>query len=149
MLEGSMSEVLLEIHLRARHKERDPQGRLASVRPRRGARHHGAQRLRQEHAGQGARGPRGYEVTGGTVLFEGQDLLTLEPEIRARRGRVPGFQYPVEIPGVTNTYFLRTGLNAMRKVRGEEELDAGRLPQAGQEEDGSSSTWTPRSASAS
>jgi Fe-S cluster assembly ATP-binding protein len=69
-------------------------------------------------------GREGYEVTGGTVVYNGQDLLELDPEIRAREGIFLAFQYPVEIPGISNTYFLRTALNAIRKHRGEEELDA-------------------------
>ena len=69
-------------------------------------------------------GRAGYEVTGGTVLFDGKDLLALAPEERAREGMFLAFQYPVEIPGVTNAYFLRAALNAVRKHRGEHELDA-------------------------
>jgi Fe-S cluster assembly ATP-binding protein len=65
-----------------------------------------------------------YTVTSGRVLFEGQDLLTLQPEQRAAKGIFLAFQYPVEIPGVGNMYFLRTALNALRKARGEEPLDA-------------------------
>jgi len=65
-----------------------------------------------------------YSVTGGEVLYQGQDLLALPPEERAVAGVFMAFQYPVEIPGVGNLYFLRTALNAIRKRRGEEELDA-------------------------
>ena len=65
-----------------------------------------------------------YAVTGGTVTFEGKDLLEMSPEERAREGIFLAFQYPVEIPGVSNTYFLRAALNAVRKHRGMEELDA-------------------------
>ena len=65
-----------------------------------------------------------YEVTGGDVLFEGKDLLELEPEERAQEGLFLAFQYPVEIPGVNNTYFLKAALNSIRRYRGEEELDA-------------------------
>jgi Fe-S cluster assembly ATP-binding protein len=65
-----------------------------------------------------------YQVTAGSVRFAGKDLLTLAPEARAAAGVFLGFQYPVEIPGVGNLYFLRTALNAIRKARGEEELDA-------------------------
>jgi len=65
-----------------------------------------------------------YEVTGGEVLFDGQDLLELEPEERAQLGVFLAFQYPVEIPGVNNTYFLRAALNSIRKYRGEEEMSA-------------------------
>jgi Fe-S cluster assembly ATP-binding protein len=65
-----------------------------------------------------------YNVTEGEVLYDGKDLLELDPEIRAREGIFLAFQYPVEIPGVNNTYFLRAALNAARKHRGEEELDA-------------------------
>src|SRR5437588_3651097 len=65
-----------------------------------------------------------YEVTDGQVLFEGKDLLDMEPEERAREGLFLAFQYPVEIPGVSNTYFLRAALNAVRKHRGLPDLDA-------------------------
>jgi Fe-S cluster assembly ATP-binding protein len=64
-----------------------------------------------------------FDVTEGDVLFEGKDLLDLSPEERAREGVFLAFQYPVEIPGVSNTYFLRAGLNAIRKYRGLAELD--------------------------
>ncbi|HEX9244054.1 MAG TPA: Fe-S cluster assembly ATPase SufC [Anaeromyxobacter sp.] len=65
-----------------------------------------------------------YEVTAGTATYDGKDLLALVPEARAAAGLFLGFQYPVEIPGVANLYFLRTALNAVRRARGEEELDA-------------------------
>ena len=65
-----------------------------------------------------------YAVTGGEVTYEGKDLLEMSPEERAREGIFLAFQYPVEIPGVSNTYFLRAALNATRKHRGLEELDA-------------------------
>jgi Fe-S cluster assembly ATP-binding protein len=65
-----------------------------------------------------------YEVTGGEVEYEGEDLLELDPEERAQKGIFLAFQYPVEIPGVNNTYFLKAALNATRKSRGEEALDA-------------------------
>ncbi len=65
-----------------------------------------------------------YEVTQGRVLYNGKDLLAMPPEDRAREGIFLAFQYPVEIPGVTNTYFLKAALNAIRKYRGLEELDA-------------------------
>jgi Fe-S cluster assembly ATP-binding protein len=68
-------------------------------------------------------GREGYEVTQGQVLYEGRNLLDMPPEQRAREGIFLAFQYPVEIPGVSNTYFLRTALNAVRKHRGQEELD--------------------------
>ncbi|HYW48957.1 MAG TPA: Fe-S cluster assembly ATPase SufC, partial [Gemmatimonadaceae bacterium] len=64
-----------------------------------------------------------YEVTGGTVQFEGSDLLELEPEERAHKGVFLAFQYPIEIPGVSNAYFLRSAYNAMRVARGGEEVD--------------------------
>ena len=64
-----------------------------------------------------------YEVTEGSVRFDGKDLLELDPEERAQAGVFLAFQYPVEIRGVTNAYFLRSALNAVRKARGEEELD--------------------------
>ncbi len=69
-------------------------------------------------------GHQGYEVTKGEVLLQGRDLLSLSPEERAREGIFLGFQYPVEIPGVSNMYFLKTALNEIRKHRGLEELDA-------------------------
>ncbi len=69
-------------------------------------------------------GRDGYEVTEGTVEFDGKPLLELEPEERAAAGLFLAFQYPVEIPGVNNTYFLRSALNAQRKARGESELDS-------------------------
>jgi Fe-S cluster assembly ATP-binding protein len=65
-----------------------------------------------------------YEVTQGEVLYEGKNLLDLDPEERAREGLFLAFQYPVEIPGVNNTYFLKAALNAIRKHQGQEELDA-------------------------
>ena len=69
-------------------------------------------------------GRDGYEVTDGSVLYKGKDLLSLAPEERAREGVFLSFQYPVEIPGVANTYFLRMALNAQRKHRGLPEIDA-------------------------
>ncbi len=69
-------------------------------------------------------GRESYEVTRGEVLFEGKDLLEMSPEERAREGIFMAFQYPVEIPGVSNTYFLRAALNAVRTHRGLEEIDA-------------------------
>ncbi len=69
-------------------------------------------------------GREGYEVTGGTAHFNGQDLLTMEPEARAAAGVFLAFQYPVELPGVGNAMFIRTALNAVRRARGEPELDA-------------------------
>ncbi len=69
-------------------------------------------------------GNEDYEVTAGAVLYEGKSLLELAPEERAWEGIFLAFQYPVEIPGVSNTYFLRAALNAARKHRGEPELDA-------------------------
>ena len=69
-------------------------------------------------------GREGYEVTQGEVLFNGKNLLEMEPEERACEGVFLAFQYPVEIPGVNNTYFLRAALNAQRKYRGEAELDS-------------------------
>jgi Fe-S cluster assembly ATP-binding protein len=65
-----------------------------------------------------------YEVTRGSIRFQGEDLLEMDPEIRAREGIFMAFQYPVEIPGVSNTYFLKAALNAIRKHRGQSELDA-------------------------
>jgi Fe-S cluster assembly ATP-binding protein len=69
-------------------------------------------------------GRAGYEVTQGTVEYLGQDLLAMEPEERARAGVFLAFQYPVEIPGVNNAYLLKAALNAIRRHRGEPELDA-------------------------
>lgn len=69
-------------------------------------------------------GYEAYEVTEGEVLLDGEDLLELEPEERAWKGVFMAFQYPVEIPGVNNAYFLKAALNAQRKARGEPELDA-------------------------
>ena len=68
-------------------------------------------------------GREGYEVTGGSIAFHGQDVFEMEPEERARAGLFLGFQYPVEIAGVTMSTFLRTAVNAHRKSRGEPELD--------------------------
>ena len=65
-----------------------------------------------------------YEITQGEVLFNGKDLLSMKPEEAAGEGLFMAFQYPVEVPGITNAYFLRAALNAVRKYRGEEELDA-------------------------
>src|SRR5580698_595345 len=78
----------------------------------------GKSTLAQVLAGRGE-----YEVTGGSVLFNGADLLEMKPEERARAGLFLAFQYPVEIPGVNSTYFLRAALNECRKARGEAELD--------------------------
>jgi Fe-S cluster assembly ATP-binding protein len=69
-------------------------------------------------------GRDGYEVTKGRVLYKGEDLLEMPPELRAAEGLFLGFQYPVAIPGVSNIYFLKAALNAIRKHRGEEPLDA-------------------------
>lgn len=69
-------------------------------------------------------GKENYTVTSGEILFKGQNLLELPPEERARQGVFVSFQYPVEIPGVNNLYFLRTALNTIRKSRGENEIDA-------------------------
>src|SRR5688500_19295683 len=65
-----------------------------------------------------------YEVIGGEVLYNGKDLLAMDPEERAREGVFMAFQYPVEIPGINNAYFLKAALNALKKHRGEQELDA-------------------------
>lgn len=69
-------------------------------------------------------GREDYEISGGSVTFEGRDLLALAPEERARAGLFLGFQYPVEIPGVNNVYLLKAALNAKRKAAGEPEVDA-------------------------
>ena len=70
-------------------------------------------------------GRDGYEIPSGSVTYGGQDLLEMDPEIRAREGLFLAFQYPVEVPGVTTMYFLREALNAIRKHRGQDELSAG------------------------
>src|SRR6266705_207054 len=69
-------------------------------------------------------GREGYDVTSGKVLYNGKDLLDLDPEERAREGLFLAFQYPVEIPGVNSTYFLKSALNEIRKHKGQTELDA-------------------------
>jgi Fe-S cluster assembly ATP-binding protein len=69
-------------------------------------------------------GRDGYDVTGGRILFEGRDIQDMKPDERARAGLFLAFQYPVEIPGVSGVTFLKTALNALRKARGEDELDA-------------------------
>ena len=69
-------------------------------------------------------GRPGYEITAGTVRYLGRDLLTLAPEERAREGLFLGFQYPVEIPGVNNVYLLKAAVNALRRQRGQSEVDA-------------------------
>ncbi len=69
-------------------------------------------------------GKPGYEITSGEVFFRGKNLAEMDPEIRAREGVFLAFQYPVEIPGVANTYFLRTAVNAIREHQGLEDLDA-------------------------
>jgi Fe-S cluster assembly ATP-binding protein len=70
-------------------------------------------------------GRDGYEVTSGTATYRGKNLLEMDPETRAREGVFLAFQYPVEIPGVSNKYFLKAAYNALRKHRGEPELEAG------------------------
>src|SRR5271167_5017635 len=72
-------------------------------------------------------GKPGYEVTEGSVTYQGQDLLSLAADERARAGVFLAFQYPVEIPGVNNMYFLRAAVNAVRKHRGQSDLDAGQF----------------------
>jgi len=69
-------------------------------------------------------GREDYEVTEGSITYQGEDLLELDPEVRAREGIFLAFQYPVEIPGVSNVYFLKAALNAIRKHRDQEEIDA-------------------------
>ena len=69
-------------------------------------------------------GREGYDITDGEVMLQGNDILDLSPEERAREGVFLAFQYPVEIPGVNSTYFLRSAVNQIRKHRGDEELDA-------------------------
>ena len=81
-------------------------------------------------------GRPGYEVTGGSVTFNGQDLLALDPHERAAAGLFLGFQYPVEIPGVSNVQFLREALNAQRKARGEAPLSGGEFLKLAREKAG-------------
>jgi Fe-S cluster assembly ATP-binding protein len=81
-------------------------------------------------------GRPGYDVTAGSVRFQGQDLLALEPHERAALGLFLGFQYPVEIPGVSNVQFLREALNAQRKARGEEPLSGGEFLKLAREKAG-------------
>lgn len=68
-------------------------------------------------------GREGYEVTEGSITFEGEDVLEMDPEVRAHLGMFLAFQYPVELPGVNGTYFLRTALNSLREARGEEPIE--------------------------
>jgi Fe-S cluster assembly ATP-binding protein len=75
-------------------------------------------------------GRDGYDVTEGSVTYQGRDLLALSPDERAREGVFLAFQYPVEIPGVNNMYFLRAALNAVRRARGQPDLDAGQFLKA-------------------
>jgi Fe-S cluster assembly ATP-binding protein len=75
-------------------------------------------------------GRDGYDVTEGSVTYQGRDLLALSPDERARQGVFLAFQYPVEIPGVNNMYFLRAALNAVRRARGQPDLDAGQFLKA-------------------
>ena len=81
-------------------------------------------------------GRPGYDVTEGTVTLDGEDLLEMEPHERAAHGMFLGFQYPVEIPGVSNVQFLRTALNAQRRARGEKELSAGEFLRVAKEQAG-------------
>ncbi|HEX7781697.1 MAG TPA: Fe-S cluster assembly ATPase SufC [Sphingobium sp.] len=81
-------------------------------------------------------GRPGYEVTGGTVDFDGQDLFALDPHERAAAGLFLGFQYPVEIPGVSNLQFLRESLNSQRKARGEAALSGGEFIKLAKEKAG-------------
>jgi len=117
----------LEIRgLRARHGEREIlQGVDLEVRPGEVHAIMGPNGAGKSTLGKVLAGSEEYEVTGGSATLDGQDLLALEAEERAARGLFLGFQYPVEIPGVSNAYFLRTALNAQRKARGEPELGAG------------------------
>jgi Fe-S cluster assembly ATP-binding protein len=81
-------------------------------------------------------GRPGYEVTEGSVTLDGEDLLALEPHERAAKGMFLGFQYPVEIPGVSSVQFLRTAVNAQRRARGQEELTAGEFLRVAREQAG-------------
>ncbi|MEN8152551.1 MAG: Fe-S cluster assembly ATPase SufC [Acidobacteriota bacterium] len=69
-------------------------------------------------------GKKEYKISSGDLIYKGKDLIEMEPEIRAREGIFAAFQYPIEIPGVNNTYFLRTALNTIKKYKGLEEIDA-------------------------
>ena len=120
------TDMMLEIknlHARVEGKE-ILRGIDLDGRGRRGSRHHGAERLRQEHAGGVLAGRDAYEVTEGSVASTARTCWRWRPEERAREGIFLAFQYPVEIPGVSNTYFLQGRLNAIRKHRGQQELDA-------------------------
>jgi len=81
-------------------------------------------------------GRPGYEVTQGSVTLDGEDLLALEPHQRAAKGMFLGFQYPVEIPGVSGVQFLRTAVNAQRRARGQEEISAGEFLRVAREQAG-------------
>ena len=81
-------------------------------------------------------GRPGYEVTGGSVTFNGQDMLALDPHLRAAAGLFLGFQYPVEIPGVSNVQFLREALNSQRKARGQDPLNGGEFLKLAREKAG-------------
>ena len=92
---------------------------------RRSALHHGPERLGQKHAGAGAGPPRDLRRSPpARCLYNGKDLLAMKPEEAACEGVFLAFQYPVEIPGISNAYFLRSALNAIRKYRGLDEMDA-------------------------
>ena len=120
------------LHAARRRASRSSRASTSSVEGGRGARHHGPERLRQEHARQRARRPRrATRSPRATVPFEGKDLLEMAPEERAREGVFLAFQYPVEIPGVSNTYFLQAGAqrDAQAPRRGGARRD--RLPGAG------------------
>ena len=97
---------------------------VASRWTRRGPRDHGPNGSGKSTLAHVLAGRPGYEVTAGEVLFKGQNLLAMAPELRAREGVFLAFQYPVEIPGVSNVYYLKNALNAVRKHRGLPELDA-------------------------
>jgi Fe-S cluster assembly ATP-binding protein len=117
----------LEIRgLRARHGDREIlQGIDLTVRPGEVHAIMGPNGAGKSTLGKVLAGSEDYEVVDGTVQFGGVDLLGLEAEARAAAGLFLGFQYPVEVPGVTNAYFLRTAMNAQRKARGEPEVAAG------------------------
>ena len=119
--EPSVPELeIRNLHVAGR-RQADPQGSGPDRRARRGPRAHGPQRLGQVHAGQRDHGPPGVRGHRGEIIFNGQDITEADPDERARLGLFMAFQYPVAIPGVTITKYLRMVMNAHRDERGEDE----------------------------